>query len=195
MDLSKLETSPGARKGRKRVGRGPSSGTGKTSGRGHKGQLARAGAKKRPGYEGGQMPLHRRLPKRGFRHQKRQPMAPINVDLLDQAFNDGDVVSTEVLRVRRLVPELRGGVKVLGRGEISTRLTVQVQAISPGAQAKIEAAGGKVELAPLRTAAAEATPAPEAPVNAPVPAPAHESAGDETDRGEASETKSDDTKE
>jgi large subunit ribosomal protein L15 len=155
MDLSTLESVPGARKQRKRVGRGPGSGTGKTSGKGHKGQRARSGAKQRAGFEGGQMPLHRRLPKRGFRHQKRWPMAIVNVDLLDQSFEDGAEVDTELLLSRHLVPDLRGGVKLLGRGEIQKKIVLRVQAASPGAVAKIEAAGGRVELAP-RTAAAGA---------------------------------------
>lgn len=148
MDLSTLKGAPGARKKRKRVGRGPGSGNGKTSGRGHKGQKARSGYSAPAGFEGGQLPLHRRLPKRGFRHQKRYPMAVINVDRLQELFSDGEEVTTAVLAKKKLVHEMRGGVKLLGRGEISKRLVVKVQAASPSARQKIEAAGGVLEIVP-----------------------------------------------
>lgn len=144
MDLSTL--SPGPRKKRKRVGRGPGSGTGKTSGRGHKGQKSRSGYSRRFGFEGGQMPLMRRLPKRGFNHAGRHPMAEVNVDILEAAFDSGAEVSSEELVKRGLAKPLTGGVKVLGRGEIGKTLTLKVNAISAAARAKIESAGGTVEI-------------------------------------------------
>ncbi|MBP8131580.1 MAG: 50S ribosomal protein L15 [Candidatus Hydrogenedentes bacterium] len=146
MDLSNLRSAPGARKNRKRVGRGTGSGHGKTCGRGHKGQKSRSGMTLRPGFEGGQMPLHRRLPKRGFHHEKRWPMGIVNVDVLEQIFDDGMEVTSAMLVEAGLAQALPGGIKILGRGEIKTRLTVKVQAISPSARAKIEAAGGTIEI-------------------------------------------------
>ena len=186
MDLSSLKKSPGARKARKRIGRGPGSGTGKTSGKGHKGQMSRSGAKHRAGFEGGQMPLHRRLPKRGFRHHDRFEMATMNVDLLGQSFEDGATVTTEDLRGRHLVPEFRGGVKVLGRGEIDKKLTVKVQAISPGARAKIEAAGGTVELVTLAGApiVVEEAPAAKAPKSEATPEAVSDAGGGEDETKE-----------
>lgn len=146
MDLSTLSPAPGSKKNRKRVGRGPSSGTGKTSGRGHKGQKSRSGYSRRPGFEGGQMPLSRRLPKRGFNHTGRHPFAEVNLDLLEKAFDDGAEVTTDGLVERKLVKHLKGGVKVLGRGELTKRLDLKVNAISAAARGKIEGAGGSVEL-------------------------------------------------
>lgn len=146
MDLSTLSPSGGSKKNRKRVGRGPSSGTGKTSGRGHKGQKSRSGYSRRSGFEGGQMPLNRRLPKRGFNHSDRHPFAEVNVDVLEQAFDDGASVSTEDLVAKNVVKDLRGGVKVLGRGELSKKLSLRVNAISASARSKVEQAGGSVEL-------------------------------------------------
>jgi large subunit ribosomal protein L15 len=141
-----LQGNPGARKARKRIGRGPGSGHGKTAGRGHKGQKARSGYSRRYGFEGGQMPLLRRIPKRGFHHRDRFPLAIVNVDTLDHVFKPGAVVTPETLVAAGLADACPGGVKVLGRGEIAKRLTVKVNAISPGARAKIEAAGGTVEI-------------------------------------------------
>ncbi len=149
MDLHELKNNPGACKQRKRVGRGPGTGHGKTSGRGHKGQKSRSGYSRHYGFEGGQMPLHRRLPKRGFYHEDRWPMAIINLDRLDRTFEDGAEVSTESLVKAGLVAVVRGGVKVLGRGEVGKKLNLTVQAISPSAKAKIEAAGGTVTIAAL----------------------------------------------
>ena len=146
MDLSTLQYSPGARKQRKRVGRGPSSGTGKTAGRGHKGQKARSGYSRRRGFEGGQMPLMRRIPKRGFHHRKRYPYATVNLDVLDKAFEAGDMVTPEALVAAGLVEITKGGVKVLGRGEISKKLTLRVNEVTPAVRAKITAAGGAVEI-------------------------------------------------
>ena len=144
MDLSTL--SPGPRKNRKRVGRGPGSGTGKTSGRGHKGQKSRSGYSRRFGFEGGQMPLMRRLPKRGFHHAERHPMAEVNVDILEAAFEAGAEVNAEELVKRGLAKSLSGCIKVVGRGELTKTLTLKVNAISPGARAKVESAGGAIEL-------------------------------------------------
>lgn len=146
MDLSTLSNGTTPRKKRKRVGRGPASGTGKTSGKGHKGQKARSGYSRRLGFEGGQMPLHRRLPKRGFYHEKRREMTEVNLDVLDKGFEAGDVVNVESLRGKGLGRFKSGGVKLLGRGDLTKKLTVQVHAISTSAREKIEAQGGTVEL-------------------------------------------------
>ncbi len=154
MDSSTLKAAPGAHKARRRVGRGPGSGSGKTSGRGHKGQKSRSGYSRRGGFEGGQMPLHRRLPKRGFKHQDRFPCAVVNLDALDQAFEAGQEVTPEAVLRAGLVKARKGGVKVLGRGEVTKGLTVRVNCVSASARAKIEAAGGRVELiAPPEAAA------------------------------------------
>ena len=149
MDLSTLTSGPGARKKRKRVGRGPGSGNGKTAGRGHKGQKSRSGYSRRAGFEGGQMPLNRRLPKRGFNHRDRHPMAIVNVDILEKLFEAGAEITPGTLLEAGIVDACKGGVKVLGRGELTKKLTVKVQAVSPGARTKIEAAGGVVDLIAL----------------------------------------------
>ncbi len=146
MDLSTLSPAPGSKKPRKRIGRGPGSGSGKTSGRGHKGQKSRSGYSRRPGFEGGQMPLARRLPKRGFNHSERHPVAEVNLDALEKAFDDGAEVTTSGLVEKKLAKDLKGGVKVLGRGELTKKLTLKVNAISAAARTKIEGAGGTVEL-------------------------------------------------
>ena len=146
MDLSNLRNAPGAKSKRKRVGRGPSSGHGKTAGKGHKGAKARAGYSRKPGFEGGQMPLYRRLPKRGFRHQDRHPYAIVNVDVLDGAFEDGAVVTPEAILKAGLVSAAPGGIKVLGRGELTKKLFVTANVVTAGARQKIEAAGGSVEV-------------------------------------------------
>ncbi len=146
MDLSTLSPAPGSKKRRKRVGRGPGSGKGKTSGRGHNGQKSRSGYSRRPGFEGGQMPLSRRLPKRGFNHTGRHPFAEVNLEVLENAFDEGAEVTTAGLVERKLVKDLKGGVKVLGRGEVTKKLNLKVNAISAGARGKIEGAGGSVEL-------------------------------------------------
>jgi large subunit ribosomal protein L15 len=160
MDLSTLKSTPGARKPGKRLGRGPSSGSGKTSGHGHKGQKARSGYSARRGFEGGQMPLTRRVPKRGFNHQKRYPFAIVNVDVLERVFDEGATVTPETIVAAGLADLTRGGVKILARGEIAKKLQVKVNAISPAARAKIEAAGGAVEIIALPETAA---PAPAEP--------------------------------
>jgi len=145
MDLSNLSPPKGSVKNRKRVGRGPGSGHGKTSCRGHKGQKARSGGKVRPGFEGGQMPLSRRLPKRGFTNIFKKQYALVQVrDLM--SFEKGSVIDPAVLVESGLVATLLDGVKLLGNGDINIPLTVKVHKCSQSAQAKIIAAGGKVEV-------------------------------------------------
>ena len=159
MELHDLKGGP--RKNVKRVGRGPGSGNGKTSGKGHKGQQSRAGYSRRFGFEGGQNPLHRRLPQRGFTHMKRWEMAVVNLDVLDENFDEGSEINKEMLVEAGRAHDLPGGVKILARGEITKKFTVRVQAVSESARVKIEAAGGTVELLPVRApredAAAEKT--------------------------------------
>jgi large subunit ribosomal protein L15 len=159
MELHDLKPADGSRKGRKRVGRGHGSGKGKTSGRGHKGQKARSGYSRRHGFEGGQMPLHRRLPKGGFRHLKRFEHSIVNVDFLDKWFQDGDEVTTAKLIEIGLANETGGGVKVLGRGELTKKLDIRVQAVSDGARKTIESAGGTVTIEATKQAKTEAAPA------------------------------------
>lgn len=145
MDLSSLKNTPGARKTRKRVGRGRASGMGKTSTRGHKGQQARKGHKVKLGFEGGQMPLIRRLPKRGFKNPTRVDYAPVNVCDLEQ-FENGTEVSLDLLRASGLFAAKFDGVKILGSGDLTKKLTVKANGFSATAKAKIEAAGGTVEV-------------------------------------------------
>lgn len=145
--MSELNTlSPRRRKPRKRVGRGSSSGHGKTSGRGMKGQKSRSGYSRQYGFEGGQMPLHRRLPKRGFVNPPRRPLAEVNLDVLDKAFEEGAEVTREALLAKHLVKKHYPGLKVLGRGELSKKLTVKADAFSATARQKIENAGGTIEM-------------------------------------------------
>ena len=145
MKLNELSPAKGSRKAPKRLGRGVASGTGKTAGRGTKGYNSRSGGGIRPGYEGGQMPLHRRLPKRGFTNIFKKNIAVINIrDLV--RFDKGTVVDTEALVQAGLVKGKRDGVKLLGQGEIKYSLDVRVNQISKSAREKIEAAGGKVEV-------------------------------------------------
>lgn len=145
MDLSNLKPAIGSTKNRKRIGRGPGSGTGKTSGRGHKGQNSRSGGGVKPGFEGGQMPLQRRLPKRGFASLNKKVYSLVNLQDL-AAFEAGSVVDLEVLTKTGLVGNVRDGVKILGTGELTTALTVKAHKFSKSATAKIEAAGGTVEV-------------------------------------------------
>ena len=145
MYIHDLKNADGARQSKKRLGRGIGSGIGKTSGKGHKGQKARAGRGMRPGFEGGQMPLQRRIPKRGFVNVFATNYAIINIAQLNK-FEDGAVVDTAALKAAGLVKDSKDGVKVLGNGELSKKLTVQVAAYSESAKAKIEAAGGKAEV-------------------------------------------------
>lgn len=146
LELNNLRPAPGSKRRRKRVGRGPSSGNGKTSGRGHKGQKARSGYSARAGFEGGQMPLLRRLPKRGFHHEQQYPLVEINLDVLEKHFEGGAEVTAEALAAKHLIKKVKGGVKVLGRGEITKKFTLKVAAISGSARSKVEAAGGTIEL-------------------------------------------------
>lgn len=146
MKLHELSPAAGSKKEVKRIGRGPASGQGKTAGKGHKGQKARAGRGMRPGFEGGQMPLQRRIPKRGFVNVFAKEIATVNVSALEKAFDDGAVVSVDALIEKGLVKKVLDGVKVLGNGELTKKLTVQVHAYSEAAKQKIEAAGGKAEV-------------------------------------------------
>jgi len=146
MKLHELAPNPGARKERKRLGRGIGSGLGKTSGKGHKGQNARSGGGVRPGFEGGQMPLTRRLPKRGFSNAPfRVTYEIINVADLER-FDAGTVVTPELLEETRVCKNAVKGVKVLGTGDLTKALTVRAHKVSESARQKIEAAGGKVEV-------------------------------------------------
>ena len=145
MNLHSLKNTEGARHRRMRVGRGEASGKGKTCGRGHKGQMARKGANHRQAFEGGQIPLHRRLPKRGFNHEKLCPLAPVNVGLLSR-FEDGAVISFEQIREAGLANGVVCGVKVLGMGDLNKKLIVKAQAFSAIAREKIEQAGGQCEV-------------------------------------------------
>jgi large subunit ribosomal protein L15 len=145
MDLSTLKNTEGARKPRKRVGRGRASGHGKTSTRGHKGQNARKGHKGKLGFEGGQMPLIRRLPKRGFKNPTRVVYFGVNVCSLE-CFENGTEVTLDLLHACGLFANKYDGVKILGSGELTKKLIVKVNGVSETAKAKIEAAGGSVEL-------------------------------------------------
>jgi large subunit ribosomal protein L15 len=146
MELHDLSPAPGSRKPRKRVGRGNASGSGTTAGRGTKGQLSRSGGGKGAGFEGGQMPLQRRLPKLpGFKNRFRKEYAPVNVGRLEALFAAGDVVDGMSLAEKGVIKSPLEPVKVLGDGELTKALTVKVDKVSGSAVAKIEAAGGKVE--------------------------------------------------
>ncbi|QSQ08986.1 50S ribosomal protein L15 [Koleobacter methoxysyntrophicus] len=145
MKLHELKPAEGSKKTPKRKGRGIGSGLGKTAGRGHKGQKARSGGGVRPGFEGGQMPLQRRIPKRGFTNVFKKEIVEVNVEKLN-VFQDGDVVTPEALIEKRIIKDIKDGVKVLGRGELNVRLEVKANGFSKTAKEKIEAAGGKVEV-------------------------------------------------
>ena len=145
MNLSTLSPAKGSKQSDNfRRGRGHGSGNGKTAGKGHKGQKARSGAP-RPGFEGGQMPLYRRIPKRGFTNINSKEIVAINLDKLEK-FNDGDVVTVTALKEKVIINNSRDGVKILGNGELTKKLTVQVNAFSKSAAEKIEALGGKAEV-------------------------------------------------
>lgn len=145
MDLSNLKPAEGSRQSDNfRRGRGHGSGNGKTAGKGHKGQKARSGPT-RPGFEGGQMPLYRRIPKRGFTNRNSKDIVAINVSVLDR-FEEGTEITVASLIESGVVSNPRDGVKILGNGEINKKLTVKVNAFSESAKAKIEAAGGTVEV-------------------------------------------------
>jgi large subunit ribosomal protein L15 len=146
MELSSLRPAPGAKRPRKRVGRGPGSGKGKTCGRGHKGQKSRTGYSRRYGFEGGQMPLVRRIPKRGFTNIFREDHQIVNLRDLERVFSDGDTVSFDEMVAKGLIRRKGGPVKVLGSGELAKKLTVQASRFSRTAQAGIEGAGGSCEV-------------------------------------------------
>lgn len=145
MELSNLRPAEGSKHSDNfRRGRGHGSGNGKTAGKGHKGQKARSGAP-RPGFEGGQMPLYRRLPKRGFKNRNSKEIVAVNISVLENFDNDA-VVSVDTLIERGIVKNPRDGVKILGNGELTKKLTVQANAFSASAKEKIEALGGKAEV-------------------------------------------------
>ena len=145
MRLDELQPAEGSKFAPKRVGRGIGSGTGKTSGKGHKGQNARSGGGVRPGFEGGQMPLYRRLPKRGFKNIFAKQYVSINVEDLNK-LEDGTEVTAEVLKEAGIISKTLDGVKILGRGEVTKKFTVKVAKYSASAKEKIEKAGGKAEV-------------------------------------------------
>jgi large subunit ribosomal protein L15 len=145
MKLHQLKPAENSRKKRKRVGRGTGSGRGTTAGRGMNGQNSRSGGGVKPGFEGGQMPLQRLLPKRGFTNIFKKEFTVINLDQLNR-FEDGQVVDTEALLESGLVRKVNDGIKILGRGKLEKKLTVKVDAFSKSAAEAIEAAGGKVEV-------------------------------------------------
>lgn len=145
MKLHELSPAPGSVKDCFRKGRGTGSGNGKTAGKGHKGQNARSGGGVRPGFEGGQLPLYRKLPKRGFYNRFATVYSIVNVEALN-AFEDGAVVDLEALTEKGIIRKEYDGLKVLGRGEITKKLTVKAKIFSASAKEKIEAAGGKVEV-------------------------------------------------
>src|SRR5690625_1604196 len=145
MKLHELKASEGSRKKRNRVGRGMATGNGKTSGRGHKGQKARSGGGVRPGFEGGQMPLFQRLPKRGFTNIHRKEFAIVNLDALNR-FDDNSEITPETLLEARVISKEKSGVKVLGNGTVEKKLTVKAHKFSTAAKEAIEAVGGKTEV-------------------------------------------------
>ncbi len=146
MKIEDLRPAEGSKKRKKRVGRGPGSGRGKTSCRGHKGQRSRSGGAKGPGFEGGQMPLQRRLPKRGFRNQPfRKEYAVVNLKVLSR-IEDVDAITPELLLERGVIKDLKDGLKVLAEGELSRPCTISAHAFSASAVQKIEASGGKAEV-------------------------------------------------
>ena len=146
MDLSNLSPAAGSKQSNNfRRGRGHASGNGKTAGKGHKGQKARSGAT-RPGFEGGQMPLYRRIPKRGFTNRNTKDIVEVNLFDLERCFNDGDDVTPEKLIETGAIKKVRDGVKVLGNGELTKKLNIKVHAYSASAKEKIEALGGKAEV-------------------------------------------------
>ncbi len=145
MNLSNLKPTPGSTHAKKRLGRGIGSGTGKTAGRGHKGQNARSGGGTRPGFEGGQTPLFKRLPKRGFVNPFRKEYVCVNVEDLNR-YEEGTIITTELLLKDRLIRKELSGLKILGQGELKVKLHVKANKFTKSAQEKIEAAGGTVEV-------------------------------------------------
>ena len=145
MKLHELSPAAGSAKDAYRKGRGPGSGNGKTAGKGHKGQNARSGGGVRPGFEGGQIPLYRKLPKRGFHNKFAKTYSIVNVDVFNK-FEDGAVVDLATLIENKIVRKANDGLKVLGNGEITKKITVKAAVFSATAKEKIEAAGGKIEV-------------------------------------------------
>ena len=145
MNLHELAPAAGSTTASKRLGRGVGSGLGKTSGKGHKGAKARSGGGKRPGFEGGQMPLYRRIPKKGFTNIFGTEYAEVNVGQLE-VFNDGVVVNAELLKAAGIIKKTLDGVKILGNGELTKKLTVEAAKFTESAKQKIEAVGGKAEV-------------------------------------------------
>ena len=145
MKLHELSPAEGSKKAVKRIGRGAGSGQGKTAGKGHKGQKARSGYSRRPGFEGGQMPLYRRIPKRGFTNRNSKDIEAVNVSALERFDNDTEVTIATLIEAG-VIKDAKDGVKILGNGELTKKLTVKVNAFSEGAKAKIEALGGKAEV-------------------------------------------------
>ena len=146
MKLNELRPAKGAVRNRRRRGQGPGSGLGKTGGRGSKGQRSRSGFSMRAGFEGGQMPIHRRLPKRGFWNPFRKSFSIVNIDRLGEMFDSGQEVTLDLIRERGLLKPNTVGIKVLGDGDIDKALVVHAHKVSAKAKEKIEAAGGRVEL-------------------------------------------------
>jgi large subunit ribosomal protein L15 len=146
MDLSNLKPANGSTKNRKRLGRGPGTGQGKTAGKGHKGQKARSGGSVKAGFEGGQMPLQRRLPKRGFTSLNKKVYALVNLRDLQDNFEAGSVIDLEALGKAGLIQKVFDGVKILGDGDIDKALTVKAHRFSKSAEQKITAAGGTIEV-------------------------------------------------
>jgi len=146
MSLNNLRPPRGSKKPKKRVGRGPGSGHGKTASRGHKGAQSRSGFRFKRGFEGGQMPLHRRVPKRGFTNPFRIEYAVVNLDTLAEVFDAGSAVTPELLRERGIVRDATAPIKILGRGEIGKQLTIKAHKFSETAAQKIAAAGGATEV-------------------------------------------------
>lgn len=143
--LHNLKPAEGAVKKKRRLGIGPGSGRGKTAGRGHKGQKSRSGYAMKIGFEGGQMPLQRRLPKRGFTNPGKKQWAEVNLDVLERRFQKGEAVTPEILLERRIIRKIGDGVVILGRGELTKPLAVTAHRFSASAKEKIEAAGGTVQ--------------------------------------------------
>ena len=145
MKLDELRPAPGSKQTGRRLGRGIGSGLGKTSGKGHKGQNARSGGGVRPGFEGGQTPLFRRLPKRGFKNRNAKVYTEVTLAMLNK-LEDGTEVTAESLKKARIIKKVNDGIAILGNGELSKKLNIKASRVTKNAQAKIEAAGGKVEV-------------------------------------------------
>ena len=145
MKLNELQPAPGSKQTGRRLGRGIGSGLGKTSGKGHKGQNARSGGGVRPGFEGGQTPLFRRLPKRGFKNRNKKVYTEVTLSMLDKV-EAGTEVTAESLKELGIIKKLNDGIAILGNGELSKKLNIKASRVTKNAQAKIEAAGGKVEV-------------------------------------------------